>query len=135
MQRVATERVHDLEQSAFYWQRAATQNKSSRQLRVASSPCRRCLQLLSTRRRITGPLDGKVEVGGGKGLAIQGEVPEFHIVVAETPSLHETQQHHAVTVRCTAHVGVGVRRFVEAVETAAHVDAAWQRRVKGATAE
>ena len=106
--------------------------------RMASSPYRRCLQLLSTRRRITGPLNGKVEVGGGKGLIIQGEMPKFHIIVAETPSLHELQQQHAVGVCAAADVGVCVRRFVEAVETAAHVDAAageWQRRVKGATAE
>jgi hypothetical protein len=101
--------------------------------RIASSPYRRCLQLLSTRRRITGPLYGKVEVGGGIRLVIQSEMPKFQVIVAETPSLHELQQQHAVGVCGAADVGVCVRRFVEAVEAAAHVYAAagkWHRCVK-----
>ena len=66
----------------------------------------------------------EIEIGGGIRLAHQRVVPKFERVVLETSLLHEAEETHAIVMRVGADVGSGVRNLVEAIEAAAHVDAA-----------
>src|SRR5688572_4880281 len=98
---------------------------ASRTIEAAAHPSRRSLLRMRWSLLRAMSAHREVEISVAERLALQGEVPPFHVIGTEAALAHGGGQQHAMTMRLRAHARVErIRARAEEIERRAHIELA-----------